>query len=113
VEQILREVNQLVADASLQNDLKATASNVRTVSERAIELADKTGAVLDNAETLTRNLNERSMKPSPSCSRRANRSARSTSRWRVSPARALSESATRPTDWRWATTPTPNATAPT
>jgi hypothetical protein len=58
VEQILSEVNQLVADASLQSDLKATTSNVRTVSERAIELADKTSAVLDNAETLTRNLNE-------------------------------------------------------
>jgi phospholipid/cholesterol/gamma-HCH transport system substrate-binding protein len=58
VEQILREVNQLVADESLQNDLKATVSNVRTASERAVELADKAGAVLDNAEALTRNLNE-------------------------------------------------------
>ncbi|MCS7301108.1 MAG: MlaD family protein [Fimbriimonadales bacterium] len=58
VEQILQEVNQLVADEQLQEDLKATVENVRTVSERAIELADKTGAVLENAETLTRNLNE-------------------------------------------------------
>jgi phospholipid/cholesterol/gamma-HCH transport system substrate-binding protein len=58
VEEILREVNQLVADESLQSDLQATVSNVRAVSERAIQLADKTGAVLDNAETLTRNLNE-------------------------------------------------------
>lgn len=58
VEAILGEVNQLVADENLQNDLKATTRNVRAVSERAIELADKTGAVLDNAETLTRNLND-------------------------------------------------------
>jgi len=58
VEEVLGEVNQLVADESLQSDLKATASNIRTVSERAIELADKMGAVIDNAETLTRNLNE-------------------------------------------------------
>ncbi len=58
VEQILDEVNQLVADKQIQDDLKATVENVRVVSERAIALADKTGAVLDNAETLTRNLNE-------------------------------------------------------
>lgn len=58
VEQILKEVNQLVADDQLQQDLKATAENVRVVSERAITLADKTAAVLDNAEALTRNLNE-------------------------------------------------------
>lgn len=58
VETILAEVNQLVADENIQNDLKATTRNVRTVSERAIELTDKTGAVLDNAETLTRNLND-------------------------------------------------------
>lgn len=58
IEQILGEVNQLVADEQLQANLKATVDNVRTVSERAIELTDKTGAVLDNAEVLTRNLND-------------------------------------------------------
>lgn len=58
VEQILSEVNQLVGDEQLQQDIKATVENVRTVSERAVELTDKTGAVLDNAETLTRNLND-------------------------------------------------------
>ncbi|MDW8107538.1 MAG: MlaD family protein [Armatimonadota bacterium] len=58
VQQILQEVNALVADEQLQQDLKATASNVRTLSERAVTLADKAGSVLDNADALTRNLNE-------------------------------------------------------
>ncbi|MDW8051524.1 MAG: MlaD family protein [Armatimonadota bacterium] len=58
VQQILQEVNALIADEQLQQDLKATVSNVRTLSERAVALADKAASVLENADALTRNLNE-------------------------------------------------------
>ncbi len=58
VQQILQEVNTFVGDEQLQQNLKAIVENVRTLSERAITLADKAGQVLDDADALTRNLNE-------------------------------------------------------
>jgi len=57
-ESALQQVNAIVGDPQLQEDIRQTAHHVRTFSERANTLAEKTETVLDNANDLTRNLNE-------------------------------------------------------
>lgn len=57
-EQILQRVDALVGDPQLQEDLKQTAHSMRTVSEKATTLADKAEQVMDNAVSLTKNIDE-------------------------------------------------------
>lgn len=57
-DEILQEVQKLASDPDIQKDVKETAANVRTLTEKFNTIADKTSGLMDDASGLAKKLTD-------------------------------------------------------